>query len=245
MSKQTEIIRELQDRVNATEAICIDLLSRLYNSETQGRTKFNDYRTNYTQEAIEHREAEAKATQLRDNYNTAKADFRELANTNFWTLVFLNEAERHEKLDDIWSTITDGLLLPEDAARPQHTLPELTVDMLISRRAELRDSISSANASQCDNTIEHCNKSKIDFTKSMEKARDKRVAELSRNEKLSESDRQTQISDTQAHFKREIQKHLLEMNRRISSEKVTLKRLEDHKTELAKVEQSLVKLLTK
>jgi len=75
MSKQSDIIRELQerqkelqerqkelqDRVNAAEAICQDLLSHLYNSEAQGRIKFDDYRIKYTQEAIERREAEARA----------------------------------------------------------------------------------------------------------------------------------------------------------------------------------------
>lgn len=33
MSKQADIIRELQDRLNAAEAICQDLLSHLYNSD--------------------------------------------------------------------------------------------------------------------------------------------------------------------------------------------------------------------
>ncbi len=130
MSKQADIIRELQerqkelqDRLNAAEAICKDLLSHLYNSEAQGRIKFDDYRIKYTQEAIERREAEAKTKQLRDNLNTAKADFRDMAEANFWTLVFLNEKQRQEKLDDIWSTITSGLVLPEDAKRPQRVVP--------------------------------------------------------------------------------------------------------------------------
>ena len=251
MSKQADIIRELQerqkelqDRLNAAEAICKDLLSHLYNSEAQGRIKFDDYRIKYTQEAIERREAEAKAKQLRDNFNTAKADFRDMAEANFWTLVFLNDKERQEKLDDIWSTITDSLVLPEDAKRPQHIVPELTVDQLINRRAELLDSINKANATQYNDTIEHCNQSKADFALSMERERDKQIAELNRKDGLSESERQQQVSETKAYFDREIQKHLLEMKRQISSAEVGLQRLDDHKAELAKVEQALAKQLT-
>lgn len=244
MSKQADLIRELQDRLNATEAICKDLLSHVYSSEAKGQIKFDDYRIKHTQEAIERREAEAKAKQLRDNYITAKADFRDLAEANFWTLVFLNEKERQEKLDDIWSTITDGLVLSEDAKRPQHIIPELTIDQLINRRAELLDSINRINATQCKSTIEHCKQSKIDFTVSMERERDKQIAELSRKDGLRESERQHQISETQAYFDREIKKHLLEMNRQISSAEVSLKRLEAHKLELVKVEQALAQQLT-
>lgn len=244
MSKQADIIRELQDRLNATEAICKDLLSHVYSSEAKGQIKFDDYRIKYTQEAIERREAEAKAKQLRDNYITAKADFRDLAEANFWTLVFLNEKERQEKLDDIWSTITDGLVLSEDAKRPQHIIPEVTIDQLINRRAELLDSINRINATQCKSTIEHCKQSKIDFTVSMERERDKQIAELSRKDGLRESERQHQISETQAYFDREVKKHLLEMNRQISSAEVSLKRLEAHKLELVKVEQALAQQLT-
>ncbi|GFD93360.1 hypothetical protein KUL156_40770 [Alteromonas sp. KUL156] len=244
MSKQADIIRELQDRLNATEAICQDLLSHLYNSEAQGRIKFDDYRIKYTQEAIERREAEAKAKQLRDNFNTAKADFRDMAEANFWSLVFLSNEERQEKLDDIWSTITSGLVLPEDAKRPQHIVPELTVDQLINRRAELLDSINRANATQHKSTIEHCNQSKADFGLNMERERDKQIAEINRKDGVSESERQRQVSDTQAYFDREIKKHLLEMQRQISSAEVGLERLENHKAELAKVQQALAKQLT-
>ena len=244
MSKQAEIIRELQDRLNATEAICKDLLIHVYNNEAQGQIKFDDYRIKYTQEAIERREAEAKAKQLRDNFNTAKADFRDMAEANFWTLVFLNDKERQKKLDDIWSTITGGLVLSEDAKRPQHIIPELTIDQLINRRAELLDSINKANATQCKSTIEHCIQSKIDFTMSMERERDKQIAELNRKDGLRESERQHQISETQAYFDREIKKHLLEMNRQIRSAEVSLKRLETHKLELVKVEQALAQQLT-
>ncbi|WP_338852684.1 hypothetical protein WE348_19025 [Alteromonas macleodii] len=244
MRKQSDIIRELQDRLNAAEAICQDLLSHLYDSEAQGRIKFDDYRIKYTQEAIERREAEAKAKQLRDNFNTAKADFRDIAEANFWTLVFLNDKERQEKLDDIWSTITDSLVLPEDAKRPQHIVPELTVDQLINRRAELLDSINRTNATQYNDTIEHCNQSKTDFAKNMKRERDKQIAEINRKDGLSESERQRQVSETQAYFDREIKKHLLEMNRQISSAEVSLKRLDDHKAELAKVQQTLAKQLT-
>lgn len=244
MRKQSDIIRELQDRLNATEAICQDLLSHLYNSEAQGRIKFDDYRIKYTQEAIERREAEAKAKQLRDNFNTAKADFRDMAEGNYWTLVFLNDKERQEKLDDIWSTITSGLVLPEDAKRPQHIVPELTIDQLINRRAELLDSINRANATQYNDTIEHCKQSKADFGLNMKRERDKQIAEINRKDGLNESERQQQVSETKAYFDREIKKHLLEMKRQISSAEVSLKRLDDHKAELAKVQQALAKQLT-
>lgn len=244
MRKQSDIIRELQDRLNAAEAICQDLLSHLYNSEAQGRIKFDDYRIKYTQEAIERREAEAKTKQLRDNFNTAKADFRDMAEANFWTLVFLNVKERQEKLDDIWSTITDGLVLPEDAKRPQHIVPELTVDQLINRRAELLDSINRTNATQYNDTIEHCKQSKADFGLNMKRERDKQIAEINRKDGLNEPERQRQVSEVEAYFEREIERHSREMKRQISSAEVSLKRLDDHKAELAKVEKALAKQLT-
>ena len=78
----------------------------------------------------------------------------------------------------------------------------------------------------------------------MERERDKQIAELNRKDELSESERQQQVSETKAYFDREIQKHLLEMKRQISSAEVGLKRLEDYKTELAKVQQALAKQLT-
>tara|TARA_Y100000034_G_scaffold65760_1_gene79398 strand:- start:378 stop:1115 length:738 start_codon:yes stop_codon:yes gene_type:complete len=244
MRKQSDLIQQLTDRVCATEAICKDLLAHVLGSDAQAQIKFDDYRIKYTQEAIERREAEARAKQLRDNFNTAKADFRDMAEANYWTLVFLNEKERQEKLDDIWSTITIDLALPEDAKRPQYIVPELTVDQLISRRSELLDSIDRTNATQHKSTIEHCNKLMIDFTKCMEQERDKQIAELNRKDGLSESERQQQINETQAHIDREIKKYLLEMKRQISSAEVSLKRLDDHKAQLAKVETTLAKQLT-
>ena len=216
----------------------------MYNNEAQGRIKFDDYRIKYTQDAIKSREAEAKAKQLRENYNTSKADFKDIAEANFWSFVFLNDKERQEKLDDIWSTITSGLALPEDVKRPQYTVPELTVDQLINRRSELLNSINKAKATQCKDAMEHCNKSKIDFTKRMERERDKQIAETNRKDGLKVPERQQQISETRAYFDREIKKHLLEMNRQISSAEVSLKRLEDQKAELAKVQQALAKQLT-
>ena len=78
----------------------------------------------------------------------------------------------------------------------------------------------------------------------MERERNKQIAEINRKDGLKESERQQQVSETQAYFKREIQKHLLEMNRQISSAEVGLKRLDDHKAELAKVQQALAKQLT-
>jgi len=64
MTKQTETIRELKDRVNALEAMTRDLLAVALNSEAQAKIKFDDYSIKYTQEAVEKREAEAKAKRL-------------------------------------------------------------------------------------------------------------------------------------------------------------------------------------
>ncbi|MEC8375326.1 MAG: hypothetical protein VX078_11040, partial [Pseudomonadota bacterium] len=71
---------------------------------------------------------------------------------------------------------------------PQHIVPELTVDQLINRRAELLNSINKANATQYNDTIEHCNQSKADFALSMERERDKQIIEISRKDGLNESE---------------------------------------------------------
>ena len=96
MSKQNETIRELKDRLCAVEAICKDLLARDYNSAAQGQIKFDDYRIKYTQAAVEQREAEAKAKQLSVNLHTVKTDFRDIAKSKYWSLVFMTEKKREQ-----------------------------------------------------------------------------------------------------------------------------------------------------
>jgi len=77
MSKQSETIQQLTDRINALEAICFDLLTLQYNNASQAQVKFDDYRIKYTQEAIDKREAEAREKMLKESLRAATAEFKE------------------------------------------------------------------------------------------------------------------------------------------------------------------------
>jgi RNAse (barnase) inhibitor barstar len=245
MKSQAEIIRELEDRISATEAICKDLLANVYNSEAQAQIKFDDYRIKYKKEAIEQREAEAKAKQLKENYITVKSEFTDRAKADYWTLVFLSDKQREKELDALWSSITTGVELPEDAKRPQHVIPELTEEQLFIRRVELQDSIDRANPTQNEHTIEHCSKSKIEFTNSSERERDRLIGELRARTDVSEPERQRLINEATQASKYRIQNHVNNMDRQINSAQASLSRLEKHKAELGRVKQALAKLLVK
>lgn len=243
MTKQTETIRQLTDRVNALEAICQDLLTAHFNSPAQARVKFDDYRIKFTQEAVEKREAEAKAKQLRENLAAAKSEFRDRANADYWSLVFMNQKQREKALDDIWqSTITD-IELPEGATRPAYEVTEPSEDKLLHRRSELIESIDRASVVQCHDTIKHCEKSQADFTKDMEQTRDRLIAALRRKDKITEAERAHQISETQADYDTRIRQHLQTQKRQIDSAKVQLARRERDEAELKQVEALLAELM--
>ena len=84
-----QLISKLIDRTNALEAICIDLLTKTGYSAAQSRIVFDNYQIKYTQEAVDKREAETKAKELKNNYSTAVAEFKEVAKSNYWTQVFI------------------------------------------------------------------------------------------------------------------------------------------------------------
>ena len=52
MSKQSETIQQLTDRINALEAICFDLLTLQHNNASQAQVKFDDYRIKYKKPLI-------------------------------------------------------------------------------------------------------------------------------------------------------------------------------------------------
>ena len=240
---QTETIRQLTDRVSALEAICQDLLTAHFNSAAQARVKFDDYRIKYTQEAVEKREAEAKAKQLAENFNTAKSDFRDIANSQYWSLVFMSQKQREKALDDIWqSTITD-LELPEDAKRPVYVVTEPSEDALLKRRAELTESIDRVNVTYLNDHIEHCEQSQTDFTKGMEQKRDNDIAALKRKDKLNEAEREHQIKETLGYYDTRIRQHLQEQQRQIQSAKTQLAKRERDEAELKQVKALLAELI--
>lgn len=244
MTKQTETIRDLKDRVNALEAMTLDFLAVALNSEAQAKIKFDDYQIKYTQEAVEKREAEAKAKRLAENFNTAKAEFRDLANSCYWSLVFMTAKEREQKLDDIWQTTITDLELPENAKRPVFVVSEPDEDKLMVRRTELMKAINRTNEGQLKNTISHCEQSQLDFVYLNEKERDKQVAELRKKDKLTEAERQHQIKNTEDFFNIRIKQHVQEMQRQINAAKVQLTKLAQDKAELAKVKKALATLLS-
>ena len=244
MTKQTETIKQLNDRVNALEAMCMDLMGVALNSPAQARIKFDDYQIKYKQEAIDKREAEAKAKQLAGNLNTAKAEFRDIANSHYWSLVFMTEKEREQKLEDIWQTVTDSLELPDYAKRPVFTLPELTEDKLLNRRTELSDAIKRANETQLNSTIEHCTQSQVDFVTLNERERDKLIADIRKQDKLTEADREHQIKLAESHYNTLIKSHVQDMQRQINSAKLQLTKLQQNKAELTKVKKALATLLS-
>lgn len=243
--KQPDTIQELKDRLNAVEAICMDYLIRICNSEAQAKVKFDDYRISYTQEAIEQRKVEDRAKQLKENYKIAQADFNDLAKASYWSLVFMTKKEQEKELDKIWLSLIYGVELPEGAKRPQHAVPEITVDELISRRSELNASIDRANPTQDKSTIEHCTKAKKEFPKRMERERDRLINGLKHKDELSEHERKLQIISTENDINYRIKRHVNTMDRQIQSAERRLANLEKHKDELTKVNKLLGKLLNK
>ena len=245
MSKQQEIINQLNDRVNGLEAICLDLLSHHFQSEAQGRIRFDDYRFKNTQEAIDKREAEAKAKQLRENLAVAKSDFRDKANSEYWTLVFLSDKEKKKQLDDIWTTITAEMELPKGAKRPDYQFVELTEDKLIDRRNEINHALDRINTALAKDTIEHSEKSMQDVTLSLEANLKNDIAKLKVNTKISDSERAERIRNREQETKIMIRKHLQDCRRRIDASKTTLKQYERLQVELKHVKKALAVLLTK
>jgi len=159
MSKQSETIQQLTDRINALEAICFDFLTLQYSTPARAQVKFDDYRIKYTQEAIDKREAEAREKMLQDNLRAATAEFKERAEAQYWSLVFMDSKDQEKALSDIWSTAIDGLELPKNAKQPTYTVSAPTEDQLMSRKSELESIIGSINETYCHDIIKHCEKS--------------------------------------------------------------------------------------
>lgn len=244
MNNQVHTTRELQDRVNALEAICKDLLTITLNNPAQAQIKFDDYRIKNTQAAIEQREAEAKAKQLRENYAAATLEFRDRASTAYWSLVFMTEKQREQTLKEFWNAAISGLALPEDAQRPVYPINAPTEEELMERRAALNLAISRVNTNYENDKIKGCEQSIQDFTKANEAEQAKHAAEIKRKDKLTEAERDHQLRENEQYYFRLIKKHIQQMNRQITSAKTTLKCLEDNKAELGKVNKALAKLLS-
>ena len=243
MTKQAEINQQLTDRLNAVEAICLDLLTTHFNSAAQAQVKFDDYRFKYTQEAVEKREAEAKAKRLAESFNTAKADFKDIADSRYWSLVFMNQKQREKALDDIWQSTITGLELPEGATRPTYGVTEPSEGTLLKRRAELIESIDRVNVTYLNDIIEHCEQSQADFMKGMERKRDNDIAELRKKDKLTEAERAHQIKETKQYYNTRIRQHLQEQQRQIQSAKTQLARREQDEAELKQVKALLAELI--
>ena len=244
MSKKNVFIQELTDRVCATEAICKDLLARVLGSDAQAQIKFDDYRIKYTQEAVERREAEAKAKLLKINLNTAKADFRDIAGSKYWSLVFVSKEEQEQILDEIWLSITQAIVLPEGTERPHFDIAEPTVEQLINRRTELTSSIDRVNDFQLKHSIEHCSQSIEDFKKQMTDECKRQVIEIQMKKGRATPEAIQEVKETETEFDNRISQHTASMNRQIDSAKAGLARLEADKAELKEVEKALGKLLT-
>ena len=239
-----QLISKLIDRTNALEAICIDLLTKTGYSAAQSRIVFDNYQIKYTQEAVDKREAETKAKELKNNYSTAVAEFKEVAKSNYWTQVFMSKKEVSSHLDVIWSQAIEGLELPEGAKRPLYEVPEPSIDMLIERRKELMRSIESNNKALLDETIKHCEQSIIDVTKSLEKYRDSEIAKLRKDVDKSPSERSKSIKELENDVAQRIRKNLVEQRRRITSSKVSLARLESDQDQLKDVNKMLGNVLS-
>jgi hypothetical protein len=243
MSKQAETIQQLIDRINALEAICFDFLTLRYNNASQAQVKFDDYRIKYTQEAIDKREAEAREKMLKESLRAATAEFKERANASYWSLVFMDSKAQEKALSDIWSTATDGLELPKNAKQPTYSVSAPTEDQLMRRKSELESIIGSINETYCHDRIKHCEKSLTNATTGLEREAKAQVAKLRKDDKLTESEREQQIKETEALYNAKIRQSINDNKRHISSAKTELNRLQQSREELSKVKKALAELL--
>lgn len=243
MSKQSETNQQLNDRINALEAICFDLLTLQYNNASQAQVKFDDYRIKYTQEAIDKREAEAREKMLKDNLRAATAEFKERAEAQYWSLVFMDSKAQEKALSDIWSTAIDGLELPKNTKQPTYSVSAPTEDRLMSRKSELESIIGSINETYCHDLIKHCEKSLTDSATALEREAKAQVAKLRKDDKLTESEREHQIKETEALYNAKIRQAINDNKRQISSAKNDLSRLQQSREELSKVKKALAELL--
>lgn len=244
MTNSKDINSQLQDRVNALEAICLDLLTIQFNNPHQAKVKFDDYQVRHTQEALEARQKELQAKQLRENYAAAKSEFIDVANSRYWSLVFSSKKQRNETLESIWASATESLSLPDDSTRPEFTITEPNEQLLFTRKEELEAVIARTNKSQLEQTIKHCEQSIIDFTKRNEKAMSQDLKEHRANNKISESERDRRTSETQSHYQIQINTHIQSQKRQIESAKVQLMRLNECQEELKQVRKALASALT-
>ena len=239
MSKQMETTNKLIDRVNALEAICLDLLQLTGLTPPQTRIKFDDYQIKYTQEAIDKREAEVHAKQLSENRRAAVSEFNGIAASHYWKLVFMSKKEQGKHLDAIWLDTTEGLELPNGTKRPDFAVIEPSVDKLIERRAELVSSVDSINLTMENQTIKHNEQSIIDVSQGLEKQCASEVAKLRKDDSTSQAERERLIKETEADYKVRISRHIHKCQSYIESAKVSIKRHEAMQEELEAVNTML------
>lgn len=235
---------QLKDRVNALEALCVDLLALQYGSHAQARVKFDDYQIKFTQEAVEKREAEAREKRLRENLMAANAEFKDTANAQYWSLVFKTPKAQEQTLKKLWEQATEGLELPLDAKRPAYSVITPTEEKLMQRKQELESVINRINPTYLNDTITHCENSLINATKALERESQRLIAQINKDDKLTSSEREQKAKDTQTLYESKIRQVHAENNRQIQSAKVELNRLQQAKEELQQLKALLAKLLT-
>ena len=113
----------------------------------------------------------------------------------------------------------------------------------MSRKSELESIIGSINETYCHDIIKHCEKSLTSSTKALEQEAKAQVAKLRKDDKLTESEREQQIKETEALYAAKIRQSINDNKRQISSAKTELNRLKQSREELSKVKKALAELL--
>ncbi len=237
--------KQLNDRVNALEALCIDLLIKTGLNPAQSRIAFDDYQIKYTQEAIDKRAAEAKAKALSENYRVVVTEFNDYVKAHYWELVFMTEKQRAKYLDDVWANTITGFELPEGSKSPALSLPEPTIEQLISRRTELIASIERVMVSTLEEGITHCEQAIADVSTRLERELNTDIAKLSKDGKIKPSELERMIKETKSDYHQRIRKNIQSNQRQIDSAKVSLKIHKAQQEQLVQVDKLLGAMLTK
>ncbi|MBU2877590.1 DUF3922 domain-containing protein [Aliiglaciecola lipolytica] len=235
-------VNKLQDTVNALNAICQHyLIERL--GAYEGAKKYGEYLDFYKQDAIAERAKQEALQELRDNLNTVMSDYRERANSMHWELVLMDEDKRKDCLKKLWNECKTDFELPKGTKQPSITIPQPTFEDLVKRKAEVQGQLDHINTTYLNDCINHSEKRIKEIVKYTEAKYDKAIGEAKRKDKITEADRESQVTSLITEKETVIKRGVSQEKRRIDSAKASLKCHERLTHQLSQVNELIKKSL--
>ncbi|WP_394176565.1 hypothetical protein [Thalassotalea litorea] len=232
------------DTIFALSAMCRDLLGVICAKQGQDADSiFNEYLKNYTEANVTKQQAEAKRKELQEILRATVSDFNDRAKSMYWSLLFMSEKDRTDRLNSMWKSMTEGVELPKGTKRPGYINKPPSEDRLLERRKELQAIIERNNKAQLEADIDFHERNIIGTTKAMEADLAKMTKSIMASKEMTKEEIQQSIKVTEARQKSIIRQRVQEHKRHIDSAKSRLNVAEDAKAELKNVNQFLSKLL--